>query len=211
MAKADTDRWYWQRGTDEHGRWKLERGQPYRPPGEELAALRRGTGREAGTVAEMWPFYVSLVSDHDLARRDDAAQVPIALQAEHIALTLFGLHQQSQSQPMHERGSGVGDAVLALRQSGRFSEDAVDRRFAQTATATSLAEVARHLRGLISQLRTLASTPALDYSRLIEDLEAWHRPHAQQQVRRRWGGQYHRWAKQRNVAEESPDAAPAVN
>lgn len=187
--------WFWERGTDGAGHWTSYTGTPYRPAGEDLAALRRGTGREAGTVPEMWPFYVAAVADGDLAAASRSDRVPRALEAEHHTLTLFGLHQQSQASPMHVRGIGVGDAILALRESARFSEGAVDRRFSQAATATSLTELVHHLRGLVSQLRDRQRPLPLDYTRLAEDLAGWSRPQLQQRVRRRWGGQYHRWSQ----------------
>lgn len=187
--------WYWERGTDGEGHWTTYGGQPYRPPGEELAALRRGARREAGSVPEMWPFYESVIEEKHLTGHHTDWQPPINLQAEHHALTLFGVHQQSQSQPMHVRDVGVGDAILALRESQRFSEEALDRRFAQAATATSLNELAQHLRGLISQLRVRGNPQPLDYTRLMKDLNDWCWPQSQSRVRRRWGGQYHRWAR----------------
>ncbi|XKK39593.1 type I-E CRISPR-associated protein Cse2/CasB [Nocardiopsis sp. ARC36] len=58
--------------------------------GRILADLRRGLGREAGDVPEMWTYYTTLDKD---GRRTDA------LKAEHAALSLFGLHQQSQRTP----------------------------------------------------------------------------------------------------------------
>ncbi len=203
--------WYWQRGTDGEGRWTSHAGQPYRPPGEELAALRRGARREAGSVPEMWPFYVSVVKEDHLTGRDRGWQPPVTLQAEHHALTLFGFHQQSQSSPVHAKDIGVGTAILALRQSGRFSEEAVDRRFAQAATATSLTELAQHLRGLISQLRARGNPQPLDYSQLVEDLRDWCWPQTQHRVRRRWGGQYHRWAQRTDASRESERTATNPN
>ncbi len=210
MARIDRrGPWYWVRGTDGKGRWITYAGQAYRPPGEELAALRRGARREAGSVPEMWPFYVSVVEEEHLTGRDRGWQPPVTLQAEHHALTLFGVHQQSQPQPMHVEDVGVGTAILALRQSGRFSEDAVDRRFAQAATATSLAELAHHLRGLVTQLRSSGSAQALDYTRLVEDLRDWCWPQTQHRVRRRWGGQYHRWARRKSDDEAESTTAAA--
>jgi CRISPR system Cascade subunit CasB len=157
----------------------------------------------------MWPFYDSLVQEEHLTGRDRGWEPPFALQAEHHALTLFALHQQSQSQPMHVEGVGVGTAIrtLGVGDSARFSEGAVDRRFAQAATATSLTELAHHLRGLVSQLRGRGKARPLDYSQLVEDLRDWCWPQAQQRVRRRWGGQYHGWAQRAEASRESEPTA----
>lgn len=149
------------------------------PGGDQLAALRRGIDREAGTVPQLWPYYTTLTEDGHRTR---------ALLAEHLALTLFAVHQQSKPTLMHQDGIGLGTAVLRLKRSGKFSEDAVDRRFAAAATATSLTELAVHVRGLVTQLRGIAQP--LDYTRLTRDLRDWQTPDGAAAVRRHWGGQY---------------------
>lgn len=165
---------YWRRFVDDSGRWRTER-----PPGADLAALRQGIGREAGTVPALWPYYTTLSPD---------GHVSADLLAEHHALTLYGVHQQSESMPMHRGGAGVGKALAALRTDGKFSAEAVDRRFAAAATATSLGEAAIHLRGLISQLRVIDRP--LDYDLLFRDLRDWQFPERRPAVRRRWGSAY---------------------
>jgi CRISPR system Cascade subunit CasB len=147
--------------------------------GAVLAALRRGIGREAGTVPEMWPYY------RELNDRGDATP---RLRAEHLTLSLFAVHQQSKPRSVHRRQVGVGTAMAALRNSGRFSERAVERRFAAFATATSLAEAGTHLRGLITQLREIDQ--GLDYTQLMGDLVQWQYPASVGAVRRRWGMQF---------------------
>ncbi|WP_250292177.1 type I-E CRISPR-associated protein Cse2/CasB [Frankia sp. CiP1_Cm_nod1] len=149
------------------------------PDGADLAALRRGIGREPGSVPAMWRYYTTLDREGRLTAR---------LRAEHVALTLYAVHQQSLPSPAHRAGTGLGTAVLALRNSDRFSPDAVDRRFNAAATATSLDEAAYHLRGLVRQLRHIPQS--LDYNQLQQDLINWQHPDRVGQVRRRWGGQY---------------------
>jgi CRISPR system Cascade subunit CasB len=149
------------------------------PDGADLAALRRGIGREPGSVPAMWRYYTAL--DHE-------GRLTARLRAEHIALTLYATHQQSLPAPAHYSGTGLGEAILALRCSGKFSPDAVDRRFNAAATATSLDEAAYHLRGLVRQLRNVPQS--LDYTRLWKDLIDWQHPEHVGRVRRRWGAQY---------------------
>ncbi|MFI0796876.1 type I-E CRISPR-associated protein Cse2/CasB [Micromonospora rubida] len=151
------------------------------PEGKDLAALRRGWGRPAGAVPAMWPHYTRL--------RPDGWPSP-QLHAEHAVLVLFALHQQSQSRLMHQPAVGLGLAVAKLRDSGKFSADAVTRRFGAAATATSFTEVVAHLRGLITQLRALTPAQPLDYNQLYQDLRAWQDPENAHAVRRRWGAQY---------------------
>ena len=147
--------------------------------GAVLAALRRGIGREPGTVPEMWPYYREL---------NERGEITPRLRAEHLTLALFGVHQQSKPRSVHQRQVGVGTALAALRDSGRFSEQAVERRFAAFATATSMVEAGTHLRGLITQLRGIDQ--GLDYTQLMEDLITWQYPASTGAVRRRWGMQF---------------------
>lgn len=186
--------WYWQRYTDGGGAWSATRGRAAaQPPGEELAALRSGLGRAAGTAPRMWPFYATVIDDKWLRSYTDTWEPPVELTAEHHTLTLYGLHQQSQRLPVHRRGIGVGTAVGTLRDAGGYSPEAVTRRFTAAATATSVNELALHLRGLVQQMRSLGGSRSLyplDYTQLRHDLLSWAYPHGRARVRRRWGLQY---------------------
>jgi CRISPR system Cascade subunit CasB len=183
---------YWERHTPGDGTWCQQ--HPLGPPGDELAALRRGVGREPGDVPAMWPHYTQLRSDGRLTS---------ALRAEHAALTLFAVHQQSQRWPAHRSGVGIGSAVLQLRRHKDLSPEAVDRRFAAAATATTISELHNHLRGLVTQLRTISH--GLDYTQLFRDLHAWQVPDRVGSVRRRWGAQYFDWS------DRKPDRDPAAS
>jgi CRISPR system Cascade subunit CasB len=186
---------FWDRHTDGNGRWK----GTDRPAGEDLAALRMGLGREAGEVPRMWPFYRELNEKGSLTQE---------LAAEHVALTLFAVHQQGKARPVHRAGIGLGEAMLALRRSGKYSPEAIDRRFAAAATATSLPELTGHLRGLITQLRADSASGqqhSLDYTQLMRDLRDWQRPGSLGRVRRRWGSQYFAPRKDK-PAEPGPGA-----
>ncbi|WNV85007.1 type I-E CRISPR-associated protein Cse2/CasB [Umezawaea sp. Da 62-37] len=174
----DRRAWYWETYVDDQGHWKKTSEQP---EGRDLAALRRGLGRLAGSVPQMWPYYRSVIPSVESPRLD----------AEHAALSLYGLHQQSQRNPMHKPGIGLGEALRQLKNHDGVSEEAVTRRFNAAATATSIGELVAHLRGLVTQLR--GKDIALDYTRLRDDLLDWINPTSQSWVRRRWGMQYHAW------------------
>lgn len=175
---------YWNRYIGQDGTWKTP-GKP--PPGEDLAALRSGLGRDALTVPAMWPYY-SVAPDPELERYGAASG---SQQAEHAALALYGLHQQSQRIPMHRRDIGVGSALLALRRHDIGSAAAVDRRVSALATSTSVGALLHRLRGLITQLRDIGQP--LDYDRLFRDLEAWPWPDGRARVRKAWAQGYQRW------------------
>ncbi|MFI7081272.1 type I-E CRISPR-associated protein Cse2/CasB [Micromonospora sp. NPDC049903] len=165
------------------------------PDGRDLAALRSGLGRGAGDVPALWPYYTRLRAD---------GYVSPELHAEHAALGLFAVHQQSQPTLMHHLGVGLGTAMSTLRISGKFSADAVDRRFAAAATATSFIEVTLHLRGLVAQLRGIRQP--MDYTSLLFDLRDWQDDDKAHAVRRRWGSQYF---THRDQAEPPPDSPSA--
>lgn len=171
-------RWYWEQYIDDHGRWREATKQP---PGQDLAAMLQGLGRLPGSVPPMWPLYRTVTDTEDSPM----------LRAEHAALCLYGMHQQSQRTPMHTPGPGLGESVRRLSTCAGVSAEAVTRRFNAAATATSADELVAHLRGLVTQLR--AKAIPTDYTHLLKDLLAWPNPTRQSWVRRRWGMQYHRW------------------
>jgi len=193
-APTTPARYYWAEHVTAQGAWRTDpkTGLPMEPPGQDLAAMRSGLGRPAGTVPALWPYYITW-SD---------GEASIDLEAEHAALSLFGLHQQGQRLPMHRPGISVGAALRALRTSGRFSEEAVDRRVAAAANATSVPGLLYRLRALVTQLRTVGQP--LDYTLLLRDIKDWHHPEARQRVRRTWGLAYHSWGS-------TPGKGPAKN
>jgi CRISPR system Cascade subunit CasB len=206
MPAEDQPRRYWAQyvGADNGWRFNPAAGSRISPPGEDLAVLRAGLGREAGTVPAMCRFYTSAVDDR-LARRD---QVTAEQEAEHAALALFGMHQQSRPTPMHRSGVKLGEALRNLRATGKFSEEALDARVNAAATATHLRAVLIHLRGLVSQLRTM--NEPLDYDLLLTDLQDFQTPDGRARVRRRWGMAYYGWKPAPAVPPQSrPADVPA--
>jgi CRISPR system Cascade subunit CasB len=89
---------------------------------------------------------------------------------------------------MHRRGVGVGRALAALRANEKFSDEAIDRRVAAAATATSLTELGFHLRSLVTQLKGIDQP--VDYTQLMDDLVRWQDAGRRARVRRRWGSDY---------------------
>jgi len=185
------NRRYWNRLISAEGAWKWDPVlKQDRPAPQDLAIFRSALGREAGAVPKLWPYYTSPVSDDD-ALRD---RLPDELVAEHAALALFGLHQQSKTRPMHRAGIRLGAAWLALRRTEKFSTEALDKKLAVAAASTSVAVLRTRLRGLIDQLRT-ADQP-LDYDELMRDLRDWARPSRRDVVRQRWALGYRIWVSE---------------
>ncbi len=162
--------------------------------GRVLAYLRLGLGREAGDVPEMWTYYTTLNKE---------GYRTAALKAEHAALSLFGLHQQSQRTPMHKSGVGLGEAALNLYLAANANQAAIDGRMNMIATATDTIELVGHLRGLVALLSERAQP--VDYTRLFLDLRSWDDPQKRPAIRRRWGGQYMDWHKRHSHASTPAD------
>ncbi len=158
------------------------------PAGAELAALRRGVSGEPGCVPSMWPY---LRPAHGSAP-DPGLRELDELAAEHHALVLFALHQQSKSHLVHQRRVPMAHELRKLFTIGPFSEAAVDRRFFAAVGASELGEVVHHLRGLVRQLHSLPVETAFDYTRLAEDLRWWPEAAGRNRVVRAWGRAYHR-------------------
>lgn len=159
----------------------------------DLAKLRRGLGKPAGSVPEIWELTIGVVPGSLTWSRDEPS---VAEQATHAALTLYALHQQSQSAPAHVPGTSFGQAVGRLRFSDARSEEAVTRRFMAVATAETIDEVLIHARGLITQLR---GEQGLDYARFANDLFGLLTPATAQSVRLAWGRAFYR------TAPDAPD------
>lgn len=173
--------------------------EPY--AGAKLADLYRGLGEDPGTVPAIWQYHRSTVRDVTVERGLN----DWALTAEHQALTLFALHQQSQSRSMHWPGIGLGKALRNLRLDPNTSNDAVDMQVRALATADDTAELYEHLRAIIPRLKRLKDgAQGLDYSKLYFNLYDWNDHAKRTEVRRAWGAQYSDWGRR---PDTPPDAA----
>lgn len=189
---------YWNKYVASNGAWRDKR----RPPGEDLAVMRTGLGRDAGTVPALCRYYTCEIDDW-AARR---GEVSIEQAAEHAALALFGLHQQSKTRPMHRPGIPLGKALRKLREDGKFSQQAVDARVDAAATATNVTALLMRLRSLIDQLRTI--NQPLDYDQLMKLIHDWHSTDGRQGARRKWAVDYQVWIDAPDQAENGAASSP---
>jgi CRISPR system Cascade subunit CasB len=156
-----------------------------RPAGvAALAKLRRGVGKPVGAVADLWQLTLEGVPLPP--RYGDEAT--INERAAHTALTLYALHQQSRSEPMHRSGQSIGAAARILARRTTSSE-ATRRRFEALGTASTFEEVSHHARGLISQFRTHGIP--LDYGRFADQLVGLLHPASADRVRLSWGRDFY--------------------
>lgn len=162
----------------------------------ELAALRHAAMREPGDVPDTWALEFEGMPDGLVGRGDDSSY---GEWAAHAALTLYAIHQQSQSIPMHQRGRehGLGQATrqlvrCAADRYGALEQGELPRRFAALVTAESFSESMHYARQLVGQLRGEAIP--LDYALLAQQFYDLQFPEKADGVRRAWGrGFASRW------------------
>jgi CRISPR system Cascade subunit CasB len=160
-----------------------------------LARLRRGAGREAGELPDLWSL-IDLGPLHDPQKGErplGESEMEYAENAVHAALTLWAFHQQSRGDGMHrrdsaERPAGLGAAVRRLMPADGIDE-AVLKRFVRAGTAPDIVSVTQRLRDIVALLRR-ESVP-LDYGLLAGQLYAWQWPDGPARVRRAWGRSFH--------------------
>lgn len=155
------------------------------------AQLRGALGKEVGTVPAIWDLTLDDRSGYlgDAPTRGE--------KATHAALTLWALHQGSNTRPMHDTSEQPRRFASAIRliaesQRGdkRAEETPIYRRFAAAVQAPTFEGLLVHLRSLVSQLES-AEIPC-DYGQLAADLFTWQDPRYRTSVMRDWGRQFAR-------------------
>lgn len=159
-----------------------------------LARLRRGAGRSAGQVPDLWDL-VDTGPLHETPRPLNESELIRAEDAMHVALTLWALHQQSRRTGMHKPDSrddrrGFGAAVRRMMKQGEIDE-ALRKRLVRAGTATDLTVLAKRLREIVTLLRR--EDIALDYALLAGQLYTWQRHGGADIVRSEWGRSFHAW------------------
>lgn len=145
----------------------------------QVAALRSAALREPGADPSIWAL------TEPPALREIRTDEPTREErAVHTTVTLYAIHQQSGTSPVHVEGVSLGQAAAHLIGSGDQESSAARRRFNTLATSSTFPELSRHLRSFVSQLR--AEGAPLDYVSLYQDLLDFQRPGGTARVRRRW-------------------------
>jgi CRISPR system Cascade subunit CasB len=169
-----------------------------------LARLRRGVGKQPGSVPDILAYTLAEEFVDTRATDDPTAQEVAA----HIALTLYAMHQQSQSKPMHQRGHGLGRAIRQLNpEEPTVPATPVVRRFQALVTADTLDELVHHARGMVQLLR--AAKPhgvPLDYGLLADQLVQWQRDGGPARVRMIWAREFYRVRNQDTSKDPSTPA-----
>ncbi|NEA80415.1 type I-E CRISPR-associated protein Cse2/CasB [Actinospica acidiphila] len=172
-----------------------------------LARLRRGAGREAGEMPDLWSLIDTDVL-HTPAMGTRALGEQELVRAEnalHAALTLWAFHQQSRGMPMHRRHTrewpgGLGAAVRRLMPADGIDEP-VRKRLVRAGTAPDLVSLTQRLRDIVALLRR--EDIPLDYALLAGQLYCWQWPDGPAAVRRRWGRSFHEQRRPRPASDEN--------
>lgn len=103
--------------------------------------------------------------------------------AAFVAFTLFGLHMQSATKPMHE--TGVSFATACGKLYARRSSESIKPRVDAMLMANNEKSRLIHIRSLVSLLRSEQLT--CDYGWLASDLRSLMNPQKRPGVQLRWG------------------------
>ena len=148
-----------------------------------LAKLRRGINSNPGEIADIWDY------THVGAVPDSASDAPTPEEtAVHIAMTLYAIHQQSRSGPMHLPGFRFGRAARELI-GGEEENSSVRDRFNALVTASTIDELRSHLRSFVQLLRS--KDIGFDYAAFADDLVMFRRSGGDKKVRRRWSRDFY--------------------
>lgn len=150
----------------------------------KLAQLRRGSGTDPVSHPELWGIIFGENEDtHDFPEhyRGKYDTPTRGEYATFTALTLYALHQQSRSQPMHVTnfrfGTAVGQLVLQTSES-------MKKRFDALLKARSESARRHYLRSLITLLRS--EEIAFDYGQFAQDYMQLQNPEKRDAVILRW-------------------------
>lgn len=167
----------------------LDRG--HRDHSATIATLARLRRSHPGDVSDpaSWSVTFGGTPPALVGRGEEPSRAELAV---HAALVLFAGHAQSADGPRHVRGRRLGHAIGDLARADNpeaYADGAVARRFRSFATATTWTSAVRHLRGLISLMRS--QRIGLDYGVLAADLWRMQDPDGLRKARLQWARDFH--------------------
>ena len=167
----------------------------------QLAQLRRGVGKRPGELPELWGIFLRNMPEELMGKEGRPSYAEWAI---YTALTLFALHQQGHSEPMHAEGeeNRLGRAVKKLAH-GEEEEENVRRKFSIAARSDDMEELSYHLKTLVRMLGS--NDIKLDYEDLAKDLYRFQFENDTDQVRLKWGQDFYRSFKTDDGRKEEKD------
>lgn len=168
-----------------------------------LAVLRRA----ASTSPEKDPLAWGLVLERVVPDLPEAylgrGDAPSRSEwAAFTALTLFAVHQQSQSKAMHENRTGLGYAIGRLAQ--RRDSESIKPRFDALVLTRTTGGLVHHLRSLVTILRD--EQIPVDYGRLAQDLASTRDRGGWDRVALAWARDFARGFSTRSESHSQPAA-----
>lgn len=162
-----------------------------------LAALRRGLGKDPGTVPEMYPHVEPYLQGAS----------KLETEAAYLVASLFGLHPVAwDPAAAHPWNTSFGWSLHSIRFRTDGSEDeGVARRLLATLSGGAEA-LPTHLRQMLSLLHSRQDTAPIDWVQLYWDALRWEE--VDHRVQRSWAETFWRGGPRQSAEEDSeaPDS-----
>lgn len=160
----------------------------------DLAELRRALSRAPGEVPAVWALT-------EVPGGDRAGTAPMPSEwAVHIAMTLYGVHQQGRPLPVYDGQIPFASAVRALAnetsEEGTPEKSPIWRRFTAAMLANDVEGTREHLQSIVGQMHSAKRLLAFDYGGLARDLERMQYPGGSEAVKLRWQREFYRTTPQ---------------
>ncbi|CAL8895914.1 type I-E CRISPR-associated protein Cse2/CasB [Kocuria varians] len=166
------------------------------PARATLARLRQAVDEQPGADPEVWQIVLSVLPKQFIGFRDQPTK---GEWAAHLALTLYGVHQQGNQSPMHVSGISFGTAMGKLMR----ERPSAKSRYDALLTASHFAGRRNYLRTLTGLLST--DGIPVDHGRLAVDLFRLQSAEHKDTVVRVWGRDFYRAFSRRST--DSTDKA----
>jgi CRISPR system Cascade subunit CasB len=156
-----------------------------------LAALRRGLGKDPGSVPEMHPFVLRRLPEGMGLRRENDF---------YLVASLFSIHRKGWAGGDPRRPTNLGASLALLRQ--RDGSASIERRFVAMLNAQR-EDLPHHLRNIISLLSS--HEVHVDFAQLLRDLRWWDAEN--RSVQRHWARSFWDTGFRPNDGAASVDAS----
>ncbi|RAV31702.1 type I-E CRISPR-associated protein Cse2/CasB [Corynebacterium heidelbergense] len=172
------------------------------------AHLRNAVGKPAGSDPAVWEATLGDLPEPLVGKTDEPSAGETAM---HVIMALFAIHQQGKTEAMHQPNQGLGTAVqrLVLDSGQDFEKNPFIRRFDALTTSDSQAELAWHLRSLITQLR--GAGIGLDYVRLAGQFYEFALPWRRDPIRLQWGRELYAYRPKKESAGDKESETGTTN
>lgn len=171
-----------------------------------LAELRRQAGKEPLqdplSLQRVLMTLRPMLQSNDIGTSDTPSR---AEEAAFHALTLFALHMQSSTAPVHRRGTSFASACGQLYTVSE--SQSMKPRFDALLLARSSRSRLIHSRSMVTLLRS--SSIAFDYGSFAADLSALAVPKFRSGVLLRWGRDFATGGYRASQQDSQPDKHPA--